>query len=90
MKKLINDYFKMHKAINKESQFNKKVSLNIELHNFKKQHGLFLHEIGGLILIRHDESGRFLGKIAPIYKEDKSGNVYRSGYKYYNESLQIK
>lgn len=85
MKKLINDYFKFHRAINKESQFNKKVALNIEIQNFKQSNGLFLNESGGLVTITLSGlPGQIAGKITPIYKEDRTGNVYRAGYKYTN------
>jgi hypothetical protein len=85
MKKLINDYFKFHRAINKEAQFNKKVALNIESQNFKQLNGLFLNESGGLVTITLSGlPGEIAGKITPIYKKDRTGNVYRSGYKYTN------
>ena len=85
MKNLINDYFKMHKAINKEAQFSKKVALNIEIQNFKQLNGLFLNEAGGLVSITlAGLPGQIAGKIIPIYKEDRAGNVYRAAYKYTN------
>jgi hypothetical protein len=85
MKNLINDYFKMHKAINKETQFSKKVALNIEIQNFKQLNGLFLNDAGGLITITLSGlKGETAGKITPIYKKDRAGNVYRAGYKYDN------
>jgi hypothetical protein len=85
MKKVINDYFKMHRAINKEAQFNKKVALNIEIQNFKQLNGLFLNEAGGLVsIILAGLPGETAGKITPIYKKDRAGNVYRAGYKYDN------
>jgi hypothetical protein len=85
MKKLINDYFKMHKAINKEAQFSKKVALNIEIQNFKQLNGLFLSHAGQLVTITlAGLPGQIAGKITPIYKKDRAGNVYRSGYKYTN------
>ena len=85
MKKLINDYFKMHRAINKEAQFNKKVDINIQIQNFKQSNGLFLNDAGGLITITLSGlKGETAGKITPIYKKDRAGNVYRAGYKYTN------
>lgn len=85
MKNLINTYFKFHRAINKEAQFNKKVALNIEIQNFKQLNGLFLNESGGLVTITLSGlPGEIAGKITPIYKKDRAGNVYRSGYKYTN------
>jgi hypothetical protein len=85
MKKLIDNYFKLHKAINKEAQFNKKVALNIEIQNFKQSNGLFLNDAGGLITITLSGlKGETAGKITPIYKKDRAGNVYRAGYKYFN------
>jgi hypothetical protein len=84
-KKLIDNYFKLHKAINKEAQFNKKVALNIEIQNFKQSNGLFLNESGGLVAITlAGLPGQIAGKITPIYKKDRTGNVYRAGYKYDN------
>lgn len=85
MKNLINNYFKLHRAINKEAQFSKKVALNIEAQNFKQSNGLFLNESGGLVTITLSGlPGEIAGKIIPIYKEDRAGNVYRAGYKYTN------
>ena len=85
MKNLINDLFKLHKAINKESQFNKKVALNMQFQGLKKRSGLFFQDNNGYLLISGpDGTGQFLGKISPIYKEDRTGNVYRAGYKYEN------
>jgi hypothetical protein len=85
MKNLIDHYFKFHRAINKESQFNKKVAMNIQIQNFKQLNGLFLNEAGGLVTITLSGlPGEIAGKIIPIYKKDRAGNVYRSGYKYSN------
>ena len=85
MKNLINDFFKLHKAINKETQFNKKVALNIQIQNFKQSNGLFLNDAGGLVTITlSGRPGEISGKITPIYKKDRAGNVYRAGYKYTN------
>jgi len=85
MKNTINDLFKLHKAINKENQFNKKVALNMNFQGLKKATGLFFQDHNGYLLISGPTgTGEFLGKISPIYKEDRAGNVYRAGYKYDN------
>lgn len=85
MKNLINDYFKMHRAINKESQLRQKIALNIEAQNFRRSNGLFLSHAGQLVTITlAGLPGQIAGKITPIYKKDRAGNVYRSGYKYTN------
>ena len=92
MKNLINDLFKLHKAISKESQFNKKVALNMQFQDLKKRSGLFFQDYSGYLLISGPTgTGDFqqtilnnLGKITPIYKKDRTGNVYRDGYKYEN------
>jgi hypothetical protein len=36
-KEIIKQYFAMHKEMFKESQFNKKVELNVKISNFKKE-----------------------------------------------------
>jgi hypothetical protein len=85
MKKVINDLFKHHRAAQKESQFNKRVEMNIEFNKIKKDSGLFFQDHNGYLLISGPTgTGDFLGKITPIYKEDRAGNVYRAGYKYDN------
>jgi hypothetical protein len=85
MKKVINDLFKHHRAAQKESQFNKRVQMNIEFNTIKKDSGLFFQDHNGYLLISGPTgTGEFLGKISPIYKEDRAGNVYRAGYKYDN------
>jgi hypothetical protein len=85
MKNLINDLFKHHRAAQKESQFNRRVEMNIQFNKIKKDSGLFFQDHNGYLLITGPTgTGDFLGKITPIYKEDRAGNVYRAGYKYDN------
>jgi len=75
---MIQDYFKMHKALCKETQFNRKVELNIKINEFKKRNGIEVLNKSGVydaILI----NGTKMGAIYPVY--NKKGEIYKYNYK---------
>jgi hypothetical protein len=74
----IKKYFDLHKAINKESQFNKKVNLNIQMHEYRKENNINLIDISG-VYFKVMQLENLIGEIYPI-KCNKSGAI--KSYKY--------
>lgn len=77
---MIQEYFKMHKALCKETQFNRKVELNVKIHEFKQRNGIKVLSQSGVyyvVLI----NGTKMGAIYPVY--NKQGEIYK--YKYNEE-----
>lgn len=74
-------YFDMHKAMTKETQFNKKVNLNIEIANFKRVNKIQLlsKNLDTEIFIGNNMIGIILPKYA---KKDKNLECKFIGYKY--------
>ena len=75
----------MHKKLTKESQFNKKVELNIEIGNYKKQNNIVLRGVEPLIeiFIGNGLDSEFVGQI--IYKyanKNKNLECKHIGYDY--------
>jgi hypothetical protein len=74
-------YFDMHKTLLKETQFNKKVNLNIEISNFKRLNNIQLSskDLDTEIFIGIN----MIGIISPKYaKKDKNLECKFIGYKY--------
>ena len=81
---VVKEYFKMHKEMFKETQFNKKVELNIKISNFKKENKLQVlgNEPLYEIFVGEGIDKEFIGQIVCKYKKDKNGFVEKIGYDY--------
>jgi hypothetical protein len=80
----------MHKALTKESQFNKKVELNIKISNFKKENDIILRGNEPLIeiFIGKGLDSEFIGQIVYKYaKKNKQLTCKHIGYEYKIKTL---
>lgn len=83
-KQITKQYFEMHKEMFKETQFNRKVELNIKISKFKKETKLDILGSEPLyeIFIGEGMDKEFTGQIVCKYKKDRSGFVQKIGYDY--------
>jgi len=74
-------YFDMHKTMTKETQFNKKVNLNIEIANFKKLHHIQI--VGSEPVLKVFIQNGIYGEIIIQYaKKNNNLECLRIGQKY--------
>ena len=80
-KETIETYFKLHKELRKEKQFNKKVELNIKISKYKKINNIIIigKEPINEVLINNTLAGEIVWKYA---KKDKNLECKHIGYNY--------
>lgn len=79
--KTIEAYFKMHKQLRAEKQFNKKVELNVKISKFKKENNIVI--IGSEPVSEILMNGKVLGQIIWKYaNKNKNLECKHIGYNY--------
>lgn len=82
--KIVKEYFKLHKQMFLETQFNRKVDLNIKISKFKKDNELDILGSEPLyeVFVGKGIDREFIGQISHKYKKDRHGFVTNIGYDY--------
>jgi len=77
----VKKYFKMHKELREEKQFNKKVELNVKISHYKKDNNIKIigSEPVNEVMINNEIVGQIIWKYA---KKNKNLECKHIGYKY--------